>query len=69
MASRQTAEKVVYSIRCPIHPNVEIGEWHGEIEATDHMAFYCGKCRRLIRFNKGHFKKYLTKGIFKKKVL
>lgn len=50
----------ILSVHCPIHRDVEIGECCGDIDAVSYLAFYCGKCRRLIRFNKESLEKNVT---------
>jgi len=59
----------VYSIRCPVHRNIEIGEWCSDPVNKMHLGFYCGKCRRIIRFNKDNFINSLTVGLFPVKIL
>lgn len=68
MKSNNMAKKRVYSILCPIH-KVEIGEWDADTEGFNHLAFYCGKCKKMIKFNKDNFVKHLTSGNFPVKYL
>lgn len=62
-------ENKIYSVRCPLHPKIEIGEWRNNNREITHLAFYCGKCRKLIRFNEDNFTKYLTNGFFPVKLM
>ena len=59
----------IYSVRCPIHRDVEIGEWAGELEDIVHQGFYCGKCGKTKRFNRENFEKYLQLEYFPIKVI
>lgn len=62
-------KRTVYSVRCPIHSHVEIGEWKADINGFDHLGYFCHKCNRLIRFNESNFKKYLQNSFFPVKKL
>ena len=61
--------KEIFSIRCPLHPSTEIGEWKADAEKNDHLGYYCYKCKKLVRFNRLNFKEYLTNNFFPVKIL
>ncbi len=67
--SNQAARKAVYSIRCPIHPNVEIGEWEADIKGFDHFGGFCYKCKKMMRYNHRNFKEKLMIGYFPGKTI
>jgi len=69
MMTDQTARKAVYSIRCPIHPNVEIGEWSADIKGFDHLGGFCYKCKRMMRYNQQNFSNKLIRGYFPEKTI
>ena len=54
----------MHSIRCPVHPNVEIGEWDVDTNGIKHLAFWCPECNKMIKYNKENFTKSLTLGKF-----
>jgi len=61
--------RAVYSVRCPIHPEQEIGEWSAEVPEPYHGGYWCPKCKKMIRFNASNFKKLLTNEYFPLKIL
>lgn len=59
---------IIYSVHCPVHKHIEIGEWAGRLEDIVHQGFYCGKCGKIKKFNRESFRKSLQLGLFPVKV-
>jgi hypothetical protein len=63
MKNGKAVKRKIFSVRCPKH-GVEIGEWDADTDGIRHLAFWCGKCKKMIKFNKNNFSKLLTSGKF-----
>lgn len=60
----ERSSRKVFSIRCPMHPKIELGESDGLTYEHMHKGYWCGKCKRKVFFNEENFKKHLTSGLF-----
>ena len=63
------SDETTYSIRCPIHPNQEIGTSRGEGNGDYNFGWWCIQCKKHRYFNELEFRKYLTTGFFPVKMV
>lgn len=54
----------IISLRCPLHPNQEIGLARCGCSGSFDFGFWCIKCGRHIFLDEEDIKKCLTSGIF-----